>query len=53
VKEHKGVPGDKVGHPGGENWELAYPPRVYCMCGRILDHLCRETTNQKSHAHKS
>ena len=28
LKEHKGVPSDKAGHPGGENWELAYPPSV-------------------------
>jgi len=53
LKEHKGVPSDKAGYIGGENWELAYPPRVYCMCGQILDHLCREAVNQKSRSHKS
>jgi hypothetical protein len=29
LKEHKGVPGNIVVHPGGENLELGYPPRLY------------------------
>ena len=29
MKEHKGVPGDIVVHPGGENLELSHPPRAF------------------------
>ena len=40
-------------HPGGENLELAYPPRVYFMSGQIPDFSYREVANQKSRGHKS
>ena len=53
LKEHKGVPSDIKVHLGGENLKLAYPPRVPCLCGWILDRSCKEAANQKSHAHKS
>jgi len=53
LKEHRGVPGDIVVHPGGKNLGLGYPPRASCMCGRIFDRSCREAANQKSRAHKS
>ena len=36
------IPGDITVHPRGENLELAYPPRVSCMYGRIPDCSCRE-----------
>jgi hypothetical protein len=42
LKEHKGVLGGITVHPGGENLELAYLPRVSCMCCQILDHSCKD-----------
>ena len=53
LKEHKGVPSGIIGHPRGENIELADPPRASSICGWILGYFCRELANQKSSAHKS
>ena len=53
LKEHKAVWAHITGDPWGENLELIYPPRVYCMCGWILDEYCRKVANEKSQAHKS
>jgi len=53
LKEHKGVPGDIAVHPGDENLELGYPPRVSCMSGLNLDRSYREVDDPKYRSQKS